>query len=113
MWGKKRKEEAIDALQKIPFNEVAGKETTESLTIFALSTCGFCRRALAFLDEHGYAYRYVHMDKLPKDQQDIIRSYIKTKFKIAISFPFLMLGEHDFLTGFIRASWEKELHLKE
>ena len=109
MWGKKRQEEVKQALQAIVFEEVSGRPMEQPLTLFALSTCGFCRRAITFLNDQGYAYRFVHMDRLPREQQDSIRTYIKQTFKVAISFPFLCLGEQDFITGFLRASWEKEL----
>lgn len=109
MWGKKKLQDSETALQTIPFVQVTGKPMREPVTLFALSTCGFCRRALTFLHDRGYSFSYVHMDRLPRDQQDIIRSYVKAKYKVAVSFPFLCIGEHDFLTGFIRASWEKEL----
>lgn len=109
MWGRRRKEERGPTLEGIPFTVIEGKATREPLTLFALSTCGFCRRALTFLDEQGYAYRFVHMDKLSREQQDVIRAYVKTTYKVAVSFPFLCMGDRDFLTGFIKASWEKEL----
>jgi glutaredoxin len=109
MWGKKRKEATNNDLERIPFTFVQGKVPKEPLTLFALSTCGFCRRAIAFLDELGVEYRYVHMDKISREQQDVIRGYVKNKYKIAVSFPFLCVGDKDFLTGFIRKSWEKEL----
>ena len=109
MWGKKRKEATTQDLEQIPFTFVQGKAPKEPLTLFALSTCGFCRRAIAFLDELGVEYRYVHMDKISRGQQDVIRTYVKAKYKIAVSFPFLCVGDKDFLTGFIRKSWEKEL----
>lgn len=109
MLGIKRKTSAVPSLEGIPFTEVAGNPPKKPLTVFALSTCGFCRRALAFLDDNGFAYSYVHMDKLPKDQQDIIRNFVKAKYRVSISFPFLCLGDDDFLTGFIKPSWVKEL----
>ena len=109
MWGKKGREQVKLALQEIQFEQIHGRSMKQPLTLFALSTCGFCKRAIAFLNDQGYSYRYVHMDTLNREQQDIIRSYVKRTFKIAISYPFLCLGESDFLSGFLRASWEKEL----
>jgi glutaredoxin len=109
MWGKKKLQETEQSLQTIPFVQVNGKPMREPITLFALSTCGFCRRALAFLHDQEYSFTYVHMDRLPRNQQDIIRAYVKAKYKVAVSFPFLCIGENDFLTGFIRSSWEKEL----
>lgn len=108
MFGKKKSVKK-DHLEGIPFTRIEGKSPTKPLTVFALSTCGFCRRALAFLDDQGIAYRYVHVDKIDRPLQDGIRSYVKETFRTPLSYPFLCIGEDDYLTGFIRASWEKEI----
>jgi glutaredoxin len=109
MFGKKRLQEAEYALLDIPFEEVLGKSMREPLTLFALSTCGFCRRAKSLLDDNKYSYRYIYVDKLSREQQNVVRTFIKLKYKIGISYPFLCVGKSDFFTGFIRASWEMEL----
>ncbi|HCG63632.1 MAG: glutaredoxin [Spirochaetae bacterium HGW-Spirochaetae-4] len=109
MWGKKTKQPQGSPLESIPFTTVEGHQATQPLTVFALSTCGFCRRAITFLNDSGVAYRYVYMDKLDKPSQDAVRAYVKQTFHTMLSYPFLCIGEDDYLTGFIRASWEKEL----
>lgn len=108
MFGK-RKTTRNDHLEHIPFTIVEGTSTARVLTVFALSTCGFCRRALTFLSEQGVAYRYVHVDKIERPLQDEIRAHVKETFRTQLSYPFLCIGDDDYLTGFIRASWEKEL----
>ena len=110
MWLKKKHEEAPEELLAgIPFSPMEGKECSDALTLFALSTCGFCRRAIGYLNEQGIAYRFVYVDKLERSMQDAIRAYVKRRFRTMLSYPFLCIGERDYLTGFIRASWEKEL----
>ena len=109
MWGRKKNGPLGISLDDIPFMIVEGNTTKKPLTVFALSTCGFCRRAISFLNDNNYTYRYVYMDKLEKPQQDSIRTYVKQTYRTMLSYPFLCIGEEDYLTGFIRASWEKEL----
>ncbi len=109
MWKRKPTLSTHSPLQEIPFVKVEGAPSEEPLTLFALSTCGFCRRAISFLQAHHLAYRYVYMDNLPRTQQNLIRSYIKENYRVALSFPFLCIGEDDFLSGFIKVAWEKEL----
>ena len=46
------------------WNQVEGKGEIEDLTLLALSTCGFCKRARAFLDAEGWAYGFTDIDKL-------------------------------------------------
>ncbi|MDD2296452.1 MAG: glutaredoxin domain-containing protein [Sphaerochaetaceae bacterium] len=109
MWRRKQTAPIESKLKDIPFIKVAGEPSDKPLTLFALSTCGFCRRAIAFLQDHNIAYQYVYMDQLPREQQDIIRSYVKKSYRVSLSFPFLCLGEADYLSGFIKVAWEKEL----
>jgi len=109
MWGKKTKQPQGSLLESIPFTTVEGRQAKQPLTVFALSTCGFCRRAITFLNDSTIAYRYVYVDKLDKPAQDAVRAYVKKTFHTMLSYPFLCIGEDDYLTGFIRASWEKEL----
>ena len=109
MWGKKTKQPQGSPLESIPFTTVEGRQPKQPLTVFALSTCGFCRRAITLLNDSAVAYRYVYVDKLDKVSQDAVRAYVKHTFHTMLSYPFLCIGENDYLTGFIRASWEQEV----
>lgn len=109
MWRKRQSLSDELLFQEVPFIKVKGTSSGKSLILFALSTCGFCRRAITFLQDHNLAYQYVYVDKLPRKEQDIIRSYVKKNYKVALSFPFLCIGESDYLSGFIKVAWEKEL----
>lgn len=41
----------------------SGSRTEHRVTLFALSTCGWCRRAKELLDQNDIAYEYIFVDQ--------------------------------------------------
>ena len=41
----------------------SGTKKPADITVYALSTCGFCRSALNFLRENDIAFKYIYVDK--------------------------------------------------
>ncbi len=103
-------ERAIEEpLNEIEFIHIEGDPPKEPLTLFALSTCGFCRRAMNYLKEENLAFRYVYVDLLARTFQVQIRNFVRKTYKTELSFPFLCLGVKDYQAGFLRSVWNKEL----
>lgn len=96
-------------LDTLEFTSVAGARTEPPITVYALSTCGFCKRAMAFLETNGFAYRYIHMDKIPLDRKNEAKRELKELYKADVAFPFVTLGSKDYLVGFIEIDWKKTL----
>jgi len=86
-----------------------GTNKRHDVEVYALSTCGFCKRALAFLDEHGIEHRYVHVDLVPLETKNKAKAALADQFKTFISFPFAVIDGKDYLVGFIEADWRKTL----
>jgi glutaredoxin len=53
----------------IDFKKVDGKDVGD-IKMFALSTCGWCKKTKAFLSDHGIAYSYVDVDLLEGGEMD-------------------------------------------
>ncbi len=96
-------------LDTLEYTSVPGTRTTPALTVYALSTCGFCKRSLAFLEANGFAYRYVHLDRIPLDTKNEVKRALKEKYKADVAFPFVTVGDADYLVGFIEVDWKKTL----
>ncbi len=88
---------------------VDGPRKERDIRVYALSTCGFCKRALAFLAANGFAHRYVHMDSLDLDLKNAIKAELKAKFKESVSYPFAVIDGKEVLVGFIEADWRMTL----
>ena len=91
----------------ISFTQVDGDNIGKELKLFALSTCGFCKRAIAFLDEHEIQYSYAYIDNLGREMKQRVKNEFFEKFNKKMLFPTLMINDVDFLPGFVRLHWEE------
>lgn len=98
----------IDTLK---FELRAGEKTSPLITVYALSTCGFCKRSMTFLEANGYAYRFIYLDKIPLEHKTEVKKELKEKYKTDIAFPFVTTGDSSYLVGFIEVDWKKSLGL--
>jgi glutaredoxin-like protein NrdH len=51
------------------FTQVPGKNSTHDVTLYALSTCGWCRRTKELLDSLNVQYRYIYVDQTSGDER--------------------------------------------
>jgi glutaredoxin len=96
-------------LETLEYIDVPGSDSGHEITIYALSTCGFCKRALAYLDTKGFAYRYVYMDRLPLETKNAAKQVLKDRFKDSVAFPFAVIDGDKHLVGFIEPDWAATL----
>jgi glutaredoxin len=95
----------------IEYNNEEGTNKNHDLTLFALSTCGFCKRSMKFLKEKNIAFKFVYLDKLDREKKNEIKSLLKKKFNKRPVFPYLVIDEKEVVVGFTQSEWEKSLGL--
>lgn len=95
----------------IVFQPVAGAVSTRRIRLLALSTCGFCRRGQAFLEKHGFAYEYVHLDTLDPAVKAGVKQEFKEKFDATLSYPALVIDDDKHTVGYVKRFWEDLLNL--
>ena len=100
-----------DAISKVEFHEVPGESEPHKLTVYALSTCAFCKRAMDFLKEQGLSYRYVYLDQLDFDLKREVKQELKTKFENLPVFPVLVIDDEEAMSGFTKEKWSERLGL--
>jgi glutaredoxin-like protein NrdH len=98
-------------LEGLEYVHEEGARRDHSVVVYALSTCGFCQRALGFLRNRGVDFRYVYVDQLPKDVKEAVKAEVRRRFQIKELFPTLILDDSEALTGFDRELWEQRLGL--
>lgn len=98
-------------IESIEFTHEEGSRTGRSVVVYALSTCGFCRRALGFLRNNGVDFRYVYVDNLPTDIRNAVKAELRERYQIKELFPTLILDETEALTGFDPEEWKRQLGL--
>jgi len=98
-------------LSELPFVKKDGIQGSHDIVIYALSTCGFCKRAMAFLDGKGLAYKYIYVDQIPMETKTEVKKILLERFNEHVSFPFAVIDDSSHLVGFIQPDWTRTLGL--
>jgi len=79
-------------------NHVEGEDRGD-IILYALSTCGWCKKTRAVLDDLGVAYRYVDVDELDLKDMEKVNSEVK-KWNPRCSYPTLIIDNEKCIVGF-------------
>jgi glutaredoxin-like protein NrdH len=78
---------------------VDGSNTGHTVMLFALSTCGWCRKTKKLLETLDVAYDYIDVDQLMGEEKEAVREEI-TRWNPACSFPTLGIDDERCIVGF-------------
>ena len=101
----------MSTIETIEFTNEDGTNNNHQVTIFALSTCGFCKACLRFLRENSVSFKYVYYDLLDPDLKDAVKKELTEKYKERIMFPFVIIDEDHIVVGFKDAELKKILDI--
>jgi glutaredoxin-like protein NrdH len=87
-----------------------GENDNWNITVYALSTCGFCKRGLEFLRKNSIKFRYVYVDNLPFEVKDKLKEDLEAKYNKRFGFPYLIKDEKKVIVGFSQEEWEREFN---
>ena len=79
-------------------NHVSG-ENKGKLVLYALSTCGWCRKTKRFLDSLGIEYYYVDVDLLQGQERKSALNEVR-KWNPRRSFPTIVVNNQTCITGY-------------
>ena len=69
------------------------------IMLYALSTCGWCRKTKELLDNLGVEYNYEYVDKLQGDErEEAVRKV--TRWNPRASFPTLVVDNEKCIVGY-------------
>ncbi len=71
---------------------VAGEDHGD-IVLYALSTCGWCKKTKQFLDDLGVQYRYKYVDLAFGEEREQLLEEVR-QWNARCSFPTLVLSEH-------------------
>ena len=80
------------------------------MTLYALSTCGWCKKTKAFLDENDVEYNVVYVDLLDKADKEETLVEVR-KWNARSSFPTVVIDDTDSVAGFKEARLREILEL--
>ena len=97
--------------ENIEFTVKEGTNNSRDVTVYALSTCGFCKACLKFLDDNKVAFKYVYFDLLDPDVKDALKENLKQKYNERVMFPFVIFDEKEVVVGFKREKLKEMLNI--
>jgi glutaredoxin len=89
--------------------EVNGSRQSRNLLFFSLSTCAMCKKGQRYLEEKGYPYRILYVDRLDQDIKDRLKEELSRKYGMRVVFPALLVDDSRIVLGFIRHAWNEAL----
>ncbi len=69
------------------------------IMLYALSTCGWCKKTKELLNKLGVEYSYIFVDLLNENDKDKVMKEIK-KWNSNLSFPTLIINNQKCIVGF-------------
>jgi len=82
---------------------------SKTVSLYTLSTCPWCKKARAFLDDRRVKYSYIDYDLAEKDEQRRIKGEMTARK--ASAFPLAKIGE-DFIVGYNPEAYTRLLELQ-
>lgn len=83
---------------------------TIEVTLYALSTCGWCKMTRAFLDENGITYECVYVDLLDPEEKSKLMAALNEQLGCRPSFPTVVCGDKH-VVGFKKDQLKEMLDL--
>lgn len=74
-------------------------ENKGNVILFALSTCGWCKKTRMLLEDLKVEYDYIYVDLTNGDEREEAVDALK-KFNPDISFPTMVINDADVIVGF-------------
>jgi glutaredoxin len=78
--------------------KVPGKNNKHKVLMYALSTCGWCKKTKDFLRNSDIEYEYIDIDQCSVEERAKIREDI-LKRGGRLSFPTLIIDDETLITG--------------
>lgn len=100
-------------IDKLNFYEHDGSRDNHDLTLYALTTCAFCKRAIEFLQARDVKFRYIYLDEINPMVKQTVKSELKSQFKRLPVFPVLVVDNEEALSGFSEENWCERLGLEQ
>jgi glutaredoxin-like protein NrdH len=81
------------------FTKVSGKNNSHKVTVYALSTCVWCKMTKQFLSENGVEYDFVDVDLLGQEDKSKAHEAILSRGG-SLSYPTTIVDDKTVISGF-------------
>ncbi len=76
----------------MPFQKVSGQNNQHRVTIYALSTCGWCRMTKELLQKYGIEYQFIDVDLTTGEEREEALNQVR-QFNPRSSFPTIVIND--------------------
>ena len=95
-------------LEGLDFTLEDGEKNPCDITVYALSTCGFCKKGLAFLRDNNLKFKFIYVDQMAQDLRMRTKKELSDRYNERIGFPFVVIDNGDkILVGFKEEKWKE------
>lgn len=81
------------------FSKVSGKKSDHKVTLYALSTCVWCKLTKQFLSDNDITFEFVDVDLLDENDKSKVHETILNKGG-SLSYPTTIVDDKKVITGF-------------
>ncbi len=92
------------------FSKVSGKKNNHKVTLYALSTCVWCKLTKEYLNENNVEYEYIYVDLADEKDKQKIHEIIQDKGG-SISYPTTIVDDKVVITGFRKDKLKEVLEI--
>ena len=78
--------------------KVSGKNNKHHVLMYAISTCGWCKRAKQFLNDNNVQYEYIDIDLRSSEDKQTIRKDIQSHGGQLV-YPTIIIDNKTLLSG--------------
>jgi glutaredoxin len=78
---------------------VNGGKSDHGVFVFALSTCGWCKRTKEFLGENDVAFEYIDVDKCTLEEKREVGRLLKER-DASLGFPVTIVDDEVVISGY-------------
>jgi glutaredoxin-like protein NrdH len=94
----------------MPFSKVQGKNNQHKVTLYALSTCVWCKMTKQYLKDNNIEYEYLDVDLCNPEEKEQARQQILRKGGM-LSYPTTIVDDKTLITGFRKDLLKEALQL--
>ena len=83
----------------MPITKVEGENRGHRVFLYALSTCGWCKKTKQFLRDNGVEYEYMDVDISTREEKRAAIERLKEK-GAPLAFPVIIVDDDRIISGF-------------
>ena len=93
-----------------PRGNISGVHDEHQVTLYALSTCIWCRKTRQFLEDEEVAFNFIYVDLLEGNEREAAKDAIR-EWNPRVSFPTTVIDNEECVIGYKTDALKKALGL--